>query len=131
VFGIVSVHLPRPGLAMFDSLRLALEAAVRSESWDVAIVLPVDHPLVSPDTVRTLLAATGPAAIPSHAGKHGHPVALAREVALQILAGDLEGPTLRDVLHRVGAAEVAVDDPGVRANCNTPETLAAAWRSLR
>jgi hypothetical protein len=30
------------------------------------------------------------------------------------------------VLHAVDTVDVAVDDPGVIANCNTPEALAAA-----
>jgi hypothetical protein len=30
----------------------------------------------------------------------------------------------------VGTVDVAVDDPGVTANCNTPETLATAVARL-
>jgi hypothetical protein len=51
---------------------------------------------------------------------------LVRAVAQQIVAGALPGPTLREVLHAVDTVDVAVDDPGVIANCNTPEALAAA-----
>ncbi len=125
---VAVVTLPEPGLAMFDSLRIALAAALGRPEWEIAVVLPVDHPLVREGTVRALAATSARAAIPSYLGKHGHPVALAREVAVRITTGELSGPTLREVLHAIGVAAVAVEDPGVGANCNTPEALAAAWR---
>jgi hypothetical protein len=34
-------------------------------------------------------------------------------------------------MREIGAVDVPVDDPGVTANCNSPEALAAAWRSER
>ncbi len=130
IAGIVAVPLPDAGLAMFDSLRIALATAVELRQWEVAVVLPVDHPLVRPATVRSLASTAAAAAVAVHAGKHGHPVALVRDVARRITTGELAGPTLRDVLRAVGAVDVTVDDPGVRANCNTPEALAAAWSEL-
>lgn len=129
--GLTTVTLPESGLAMFDSLRLALERALESAEWTAAIVLPVDHPLVNIITIRTLAAADGPAAIPSFAGKHGHPVMLSRAVAERIVARDLPGPTLREVLKGVGTVDVFVDDPGITANCNTPDALTAALASVR
>jgi CTP:molybdopterin cytidylyltransferase MocA len=126
--GLVATTLPEPGLAMFDSLRLGLAAALHHHGWEMAVILPVDHPLVRPETVRALAAADAEAAIAAHAGRHGHPVAVARLVAERVVDGELAGPTLREVLRAVGAVSVVVDDPGVRANCNTPEALAAAWR---
>ncbi|MGV8040635.1 MAG: hypothetical protein AB2L07_11310 [Thermoanaerobaculaceae bacterium] len=47
-------------------------------------------------------------------------------MAERIVSGALSGPTLRDVLRAVGTVDLPVDDPGVVANCNTPERLAAA-----
>jgi molybdenum cofactor cytidylyltransferase len=129
--GLLAVPLLEPGLTMFDSLRAALTVAVGLDGWEVAIVLPVDHPLVRPATVRALVSAGGAAAVPVFAGKHGHPVAIDHRTANGILAGDLPGPTLREVLRECGARDVPVDDPGVRANCNTPEALESAWRALR
>jgi molybdenum cofactor cytidylyltransferase len=111
-------------------MRLALGTSLRYPLWQRAVVLPVDHPLVSSDTVRALLAVDAPAVIPRRAGKRGHPVIIAREAAERIVAGALAGPTLREVLHSLAAVDVAVGDPGVNANCNTPEALAAAWRQL-
>jgi CTP:molybdopterin cytidylyltransferase MocA len=119
--------LPAWGLAMFDSLRLGLERLLADPVWRAVVVLPVDHPLVTPDTVRALVACDAEAALPSHDGKHGHPVKLSRRVAEAIVAQELAGPTLRDVLRSVSTTDVPVDDPGVTANCNTPDALAAAW----
>jgi molybdenum cofactor cytidylyltransferase len=129
--GVRALPLPRADLAMFDSLKIALAAALESAGWERAVVLPVDHPLVTAPTVRTLAAAGATAAIPVLAGKRGHPVVVAREVAARVVAGELGGPTLREVLHAVGVVDVAVADAGVGANCNTPAALAAAWALVR
>ena len=123
---VTAVALPAPGLAMFESVALGLRRLVTSAEWERVVVLPVDHPLVTAATVRALADAGGDAAIPAHRGKHGHPVVLARAVAEGIAAGALCGPTLREVLRAVSVRDVPVDDPGVVANCNSPEALAAA-----
>jgi CTP:molybdopterin cytidylyltransferase MocA len=128
--GIEDLPLPAPGLPMFDSLRLGLDRLLRDPAWTIVVVLPVDHPLVAPATIRALAASNGDAAIPSHHGKHGHPVMLTRSVAERIVASELSGPTLREVLRAVATATVEVDDPGVIANCNSPEALAAALARL-
>jgi len=124
--GFEALPLPVPGLPMFESLTIGLGRLLGNTRWDRVVVLPVDHPLVRSETVRALAAAGAAAAIPVHRGKRGHPVMLVREVAEQVVAGALAGPTLREVLHAVGTVDVAVDDPGVTANCNTPEALASA-----
>jgi len=128
--GCSAVVLPGVGLPMFESLVAGLRALLADTGWDRVVVLPVDHPLVRPRTVRALAAAAGDAAIPSLRGKHGHPVMLRRAVAERIGSGALPGPTLRDVLHTVAIAVVAVDDPGVTANCNTPDALTAALAAV-
>jgi len=123
---VAAVALPSAGLAMFDSLRLALRRALEHAGWTTVVVLPVDHPLVAPQTIRALGVLTAAAAIPSWRGKHGHPVMLSRSLAEGIASGALAGPTLREVLHGAGAVDVPIEDTGIRANCNTPEALAAA-----
>jgi CTP:molybdopterin cytidylyltransferase MocA len=128
--GLECLPLPASGLAMFESLRFGLQHLLVDEAWGAVVVLPVDHPLVASATVRSLAGTEGAAVLPSHNGKHGHPVKLARAVAERIVARELAGPTLREVLHEVGTVDVAVEDPGVTANCNTPEALAAAVAQL-
>jgi len=129
--GLVTVALQNPGLDMFASLVIGLGRLVEHPDWQIVAVLPVDHPLVSPNTVTALVNATARAAIPSFDGKHGHPVCLARSVVESIVNEKLIGPTLREVLRSVKAVDVPVDDPGVITNCNTPEALAAALKNLR
>lgn len=125
------VALPRAGLDMFASLLIGLRHLVDHPDWRTVAVLPVDHPLVGPSTIAALANAPARAAIPSFNGKHGHPVCLARSVAETLVDGRLTGPTLREVLRSVDAVDVAVDDPGVITNCNTPEALASALTHLR
>jgi CTP:molybdopterin cytidylyltransferase MocA len=125
--GLEALPLPASGLAMFDSLKLGLQHLLADQAWGAVVVLPVDHPLVAPGTVRALAGSGAEAALPSHHDKHGHPVMLSRPLAERIVAGQLPGPTLREVLRSVGTVDVPVDDPGVTANCNTPEALAAEW----
>lgn len=129
--GLVTVALQKPGLDMFASLVTGLDRLIENPDWRGVAVLPVDHPLVGPNTVSALADETVRAAIPSFNGKHGHPVCLARSVAESIVGGKLIGPTLREVLRSVDAVNVAVDDLGVITNCNTPEALATALENLR
>lgn len=127
--GLVALPLPSADLDMFGSLVAGLARLLAEPAWQVVVALPVDHPLVRSGTITRLAAALGEggaAARPAFGGKHGHPIAVARQVAERIVAGKLSGPTLRDVLRAVGTVDVPVDDPGVVANCNTPERLAAA-----
>lgn len=124
--GVIAVPLTDAGLPMFESLACGLARLLPDPNWERVVVLPVDHPLVRPATVRALAVADAEAAIPAYRGKHGHPIAIARTVAERVARGELGGPTLREVLRAVATVEVAVDDPGVTANCNTPEALAVA-----
>ncbi len=124
---VLPLALDAAGLDMFASLRRGLLAAVELGEWETIVVLPVDHPLVGPTTVAAVAALAIPAAIATVAGKHGHPVGLSRALAELVAWGWHRGPTLREVLRDARAADAPVDDPGVRANCNTPERLAEAW----
>jgi CTP:molybdopterin cytidylyltransferase MocA len=127
IAGLETFPLPASGLDMFSSLRHGLQRLTSDTTWNSVIVLPVDHPMVAEATVRRL-ASTGGPAIPSYHGKHGHPVSLSRELAENIAARRLPGPTLREVLKDGPFVEIAVDDAGVVTNCNTPEALASALR---
>ena len=128
--GLEIIALPGPGMDMFASLVTGLGGLIENPDWGAVAVLPVDHPLVSASAVTALATATARAAIPSFNGKHGHPICIEREVASAIVSGEFPGPTLREVLREVGAVDVEVDDPGVIANCNTPDALREALRRL-
>ena len=129
--GLTVIPLPEPGLDMFASLRLGLQRLVGEAEWTRVALLPVDHPLVQSATIAALAASDAPAAIPSYRGKHGHPVVIHRSVAENIVNDPMAGPTLREVLRKVGATDVEVDDPGAIANCNTPDALERALQTLQ
>jgi CTP:molybdopterin cytidylyltransferase MocA len=121
--GLRQIPLPGTGLDMLGSLRWGLRHLISDASWLAVVVLPVDHPLVGPAAIRELAAVEAAAVVPSYQGKHGHPIVLARELAGRMARDEIAGETLRDILRSVGAVDVVVDDPGVIANCNTPEAL--------
>lgn len=115
---------PGPGGEQIDSLRAGLRALPRGT--DAVVVMPVDHPLVRADTVRALIArfeGTGaPIVLPDHDGGHGHPVLFSAAVFDELLDENLpEGA--RTVVHAYvdELEEVAVDDPGIHADVDTPE----------
>ncbi len=124
--GLEVVPLPQPGLDMFASLRIGLQRLEGEDGWTRVALLPVDHPLLRPETIAVLARSEAPAAIPRHHGKHGHPVIIDRRTAEAIVSGEWRGPTLREVLREIGAVDVEVDDPGAVANCNTPGALERA-----
>jgi CTP:molybdopterin cytidylyltransferase MocA len=126
---LVAVVLPTTGLDMFASIKAGLDRLMHYPEWGKTALLPVDHPLVTADVVTTLVSTKASAVIPSFRGKHGHPVCLDRDVAVGIVESRHPGPTLREVLREVGAVNVEVDDPGVIANCNTPDALRDSLRA--
>jgi CTP:molybdopterin cytidylyltransferase MocA len=128
---LIALPLPESGLDMFASIRIGLQRLAGEAVWTRVAVLPVDHPLVTPTAVVTIASADAGAAIPCHRGKHGHPVVIGRSTAESIVDGCLSGPTLREVLRVVGAKNVDVDDPGVVANCNTPDALQRGLHATR
>lgn len=119
-----------PGEGPITSLRLALAAV--GEGADAVAVLPVDHPLVLPETVAALVdafrGADAPLALPVHQGKRGHPALLGRALFPELLRADLEGGA-RTVVHAHldAALLLEVDDAGVVADIDTPEAYRAAF----
>jgi len=99
---------------------------------------PVDHPFVSPNTVDLLTAARDSDAlavwfIPTFEGRGGHPVLWRSGVRSDILDLRSDAP-LRSLLPEFGVQvrRVAVNDPGVVANVDTPEQYRTAheeWRA--
>jgi len=130
VAGKVATVVAPPG-EMTDSLRAGLRAAGPMPAS--VLVFPVDYAMVGPRAVAAVLAQLGgPVAIglPLWEGRPGHPIALSAAAAAEVLAPTTT--TLRDVVAadrtRVGA--VAVDDPWVRHDLDTPADLAQARASL-
>ncbi len=118
---------PSPEEGPVASVRCALRALPAGVGG--IAVLPVDHPLVEPTTIEELIAAFDAdaepdAVVPTYQGRRGHPVLLRSTLFAEIMEDDLaEG--LRTVLRRDPARvrELAVDDPGVLADLDTPDAL--------
>lgn len=94
-----------------------------------AIILLGDMPLVSPAVIRRLAAvhAEAPEALavaPTFLGQRGNPVLVARGLfpAVSALSGDIGARRLIEAAEGQGI-EVAVDDPGILRDFDTPEAL--------
>jgi molybdenum cofactor cytidylyltransferase len=119
------VHAEDHGEGLAASLKAGLAAA--PPDWTAALVMLGDMPFVRPDTLAALAAAldAGAAAVqPVFAGRPGNPAGFARTLwpSLMALQGDRGAgdllKTLGPALHRI-----AVDDPGIHQDIDTPEDL--------
>jgi CTP:molybdopterin cytidylyltransferase MocA len=106
----------------------SLQTGIRElpETVAAALFSPVDHPLFAPATVSALIQAfneTGaPLVVPAFEGRRGHPVLFHRDLFAELLEEGLsEGA--RTVVRRYLEArlQLAVDDPGILADIDTPE----------
>jgi len=134
---IVRLVNPAPERGQLSSLKVALRWLVAEvPSCTALLVALVDHPAVDPATYRALRDASRNASptaailLPSHRGRRGHPVVFARSVWEELLAlPDDQGA--RVVVHRDPGrvVEIAVDDPGVLRDVDTPADYAALRES--
>lgn len=108
---------------MFHSAKLGLSHM--AQRCDSLIFTPVDVPLFSPHTVRALLNTNAQAAVPVTSGKKGHPLLLSASLAAKLTENDGEGG-LKGALTRLGITpvQVAVNDPGILLDADTPEEFA-------
>jgi molybdenum cofactor cytidylyltransferase len=127
---------PDPSQGQFSSLQVGLHE-VLNRGRDAAMVTLVDRPPVNRATVQILRDAfeSAPpniwAVVPEHAGKHGHPYIVGRELIEAFLQASPTA-TARDIEHRHQdrIQYVAVDDPFVALNINTPEDYAGLLARL-
>ncbi len=129
--GASLVSNPQPDRGQFSSLQVGLQQ-VLNDGRDAAMVTLVDRPPVKAETLKSLCSAFTEAAssvwavVPEYNGKHGHPFLLAREMIEAFLKAP-SGANAQDVEHQnlQHIAYVAVDDPLVTFNVDTPEQYAA------
>jgi len=112
-----------PDTEQIDSLIAGVKAL--PPEVEAAVVLPVDHPRVKPQTVAAMIrafAASHPPIIQlRHQGRHGHPVLFAAPL-FDELKGDLpEGARTVIDRHRAAVHELDVDDPGILLDVDTPD----------
>jgi len=117
---------PDPSRGMLSSLQAGL-AAVAGDV-DRILILPADMPFVRPTTVAAVASHPESAAVilPTHGGRHGHPIGVPATPALRDAMRDAEtGATLKDVLARAGLdhLDLDVDDPGVLRDVDEPGDL--------
>jgi CTP:molybdopterin cytidylyltransferase MocA len=129
--GASLVTNPDPSRGQFSSLQVGLRE-VLNRGRDAAIITLVDRPPALQGTVQSLRTAfeAAPqniwAVVPEFSGKHGHPYVVGREM-IECFLQAAEGETAREIEHRNQAhiRYVAVSDPFVAQNINTPEDYAA------
>jgi len=122
---------PDPDRGQFSSLQVGLRE-VLNHGRDAAMITLVDRPPANATTLKTLCSAFTEAArevwavVPEYDGKHGHPFLVAREMIEAFLKAPASA-TARDIEHRnlQHVAYVAVADPLVTMNVDTPEQYAA------
>lgn len=122
---------PDPSRGQFSSLQVGLQE-VLNRGRDAAVITLVDRPPVGSETTQLLRDAfeSAPqdvwAVIPEVSGKHGHPYLVGREL-MEIFRQEPPTASAREVEHRYQdhIQYVAVSDPLVALNINTPEDYAA------
>ena len=122
---------PDPSRGQFSSLQVGLHE-VLNRGRDAAMVTLVDHPPVSRATIQLLRDAfeAAPAniwaVVPEHAGQHGHPYLVGREL-IEVFLQAPATASAREIEHRYQerVQYLAVDDPFVALNINTPADYAA------
>lgn len=106
-----------------DSVRLGI--AHLPEDSDATLVLPVDIPGVTPDTVDALIRAfeqtRAAVVLPSYQGRTGHPVLFARSVYGELLAELPRGAESIVEAHVADRHEVELDDPGILVDVDQPD----------
>lgn len=126
------VRNPDPARGQFSSLQVGLQE-VLNRGRDAAMITLVDRPPVSGATLKTLLAAFETAVskekwavVPESQSKRGHPILAGREMIEVFLRAPADA-TAREIQHQNQnhIEYVAVDDPWVAINVNTPEDYAA------
>jgi molybdenum cofactor cytidylyltransferase len=126
------IHAEDHAKGLSASLNAGLAAA--PPGWTAALVMLGDMPFVRPETLKALAAALdagAPAVQPVFAGRPGNPAGFAR--ALWPRLGTLSGDRgAGDLLRTLGPAlhRIAVEDPGIHRDLDTPEDLKGPLPSL-
>ena len=104
----------------------SFQAGIRKLSWDTtgAFLFLVDHPLVEPTTIESMIMNLAPNRIvlPTFDRRRGHPVLFSSEVLEEILAlGPSEGANIVVRKNPDRIIEVPVNAPGILVDIDTPE----------
>jgi molybdenum cofactor cytidylyltransferase len=130
----IVVNTRPPAEEQIGSLRSAVRVLL-NRPVDAMLVWPVDYPGVAASSARTVIEAffraRFPVVVPAYRGKGGHPVLFSRVVFGELAVAPAEGGARAIVRANPGrVARVAVDDPGVLEDVNTPADRAAMMRRI-
>ncbi len=122
--GIRVVTNHRYEMGQLSSLKVGLNAL--SSASEAALINLVDHPLVTIATVKAVVASFrekvhNPIIVACYQGRRGHPVLFARSIYEELMnAPQNQGAkaVVRKMPSRV--TELALADPGIRADIDTP-----------
>src|SRR5581483_5806942 len=109
-------------LGMVTSFQAGIRALPAGSAG--AVLFLVDHPVVNPATVNTIIGSVTPGriVIPVFNGRRGHPVFFSAEVLLEILAlPPFQGANIVVRKDPGRIVEIPVDDPGILVDVDTPE----------
>lgn len=125
--GLAAVENPAPERGMASSIACGFAAAAERFAAEAAFLWPVDCPRVAPDTLRALAARADRdgAVVPVWQARGGHPPLIGRALWPELAACAELDEGARSVLRRdpERVARVAVGDPGVVADVDTPDDL--------
>jgi len=116
---------PLADRGMGASLAHALSQASEAAGWIIALG---DMPFVRPASMRALAVALEQGAditVPTWQGRRGNPVAFSRKHLPELLVLNGEQGARR-LLQAFPVTEIAVDDPGIRMDIDTPSDLTPA-----
>jgi CTP:molybdopterin cytidylyltransferase MocA len=117
---------PAPERGMASSVSVGFASAAASFPGCVSALLwPVDHPLVTVDTVARVLATDAAIVVPTASGRGGHPTAFRRELWSELEACESTGDGARGVVRAAPerVRRVEVGDPGVVRDVDHPDDL--------
>ena len=109
---------------MFDSVKIGL--SYLQDKCDKVLFTPVDVPLFTARTVKTILDSGAPLAVPMCEGKQGHPILIANDLIPEILQDSGE-MGLKGAMDRcsVPLLRINVEDFGTIHDADTPEDFSA------
>lgn len=109
---------------MFDSVKIGLRYL--QDKCDKILFTPVDVPLFTAKTVKTILDSGASLACPMCEGKQGHPILIANSLIPEIL-NDCGEMGLKGAMDRcsIPLKRIDVDDPGTIHDADTPEDFSA------
>lgn len=117
---------------MLTSVWVGLDAA-EALGAEAVLVHPVDNPFVAPATIDTVVAALNGGAeiaVPSHAGRRGHPAGFARSCWPDLRAAPLDGGARTVLAANPGRVVHVPAGPDCLVDLDTPRDVIEARRRL-